>query len=1070
MKLEIITFWGNQVVSNHINKIAIFTLSLALVNSVGLAKPIKKKTVGDFLSQVQDQSRGGRIELQKKNNISLPSSGKNLGFTTKTDSDMDDIKPPRANEIMQSAAQGDFAEYEKILNRQIDELYKLTQKFKNSDNRGELWLRLAELYVEKAVLIDTRKQDEFDKEVKLFNENKIKNRPVLDVRQARELNRKAIQLYDWFLKDFPRDAKVSQALFFLGFNNFELSQFEKGASYYERLIKNYKKSPFVGEAQFSLAEYYFENEKWTLAYNRYAPLVKNKRHRLHNYSIYKGAWCLYRLGKYDQALKYLESIISSSQSTEGEALASKRIVNKEKLENEALRDLIVFFAADKKAADAPQYFRRITGKDNVDSFIEKLAYYYTDKGNQDASRFSFKYLITQNPNSPNAFEYQYQIVQNYFYAKNTQRFREELYSWVRDYGTGSSWVQNNKSNSELMAKSESLRETTLKNYILQQHQTAQNSRAPFSQESASEGYKLYIDQFPKSAQLADMHFYYGELLYDMKKYDEATEQYRWVVENGSQSKFYSKAGSNIIHAAERSLPSDQEFQKKVGNSTDSIPLDTRAEAFIKAADWYLSKFPQGEKAAELKFRIGRLYYQHNQFDRANEVFKEVVRKYQKTKYAEYSANLILDIFNLRKDYVGLEKTGQEMLDMPEIAKSKAGGEIRTILEKASFKKAQDLEVQKKYLESAKQFEIFALQNPKSELALSARYNAAINYERENQALKAIPLFTAISESKVTGSEKLRPTAHRLLAKIYQNASLYDDAIKQYRFAIKESPNDLLIPNYYFNVAVMCEALGRLDEALFAYNKYIELNPKKSEVRETFFTVAELSQKLNRRSIAIENYESYINRGGSDSQKVAESFYQLSQLLKRLKPDESEKYMKRLQSLYRRTQSPTATKYAAEYKFAEAKQTLNDFKSVSLPLDPAKQKKAVEKKIELLNQLTKELTKVVQMNSSEQIISALQLLGEANLHMYTAITRAPLPKGLNEQETIQYKEGIQKIADPFQQKARESYKLAVSRAHELEVYTDSYFEAYRYMNSSEPQEYYSRDEATFESRLVKWSIP
>lgn len=1049
---------------------SIFLSGFFLATLPAIAQSARKKTVGEFLSQVQEQSRGGGIKAGDKKETDLPDSKKDLGFSPKTDSDMDDVKPPRSNEILQSAASGDFAEYERILNKQIDELYKLTQKYKNSENRGELWLRLAELYVEKAVLIDTRKQDEFDKQVKLFNQGQIKTRPVLDNRQARELNRKAIQLYDWFLKDFPRDSKVPQALFFLGFNNFELGQLEKGAKYYEQLIKKHPKSVFVGEAQFSLAEYYFENEKWVLAYNRYAPLVQNKRHRLNQYSVYKAAWCLHRIGKSDQALKYLESIIKFDQTNDGEALATKRIVNKEKLENEALRDIVVFFAAARSASEAPSYFQSLTGKDNVDPFIEKLAYYYTDKGNQDSARISFKYLIEKSPNSPQAFEYQYQIVQNYFYAKNTNRFKDELYGWVKQYGNGSSWAAANSQDSDLIAKSQKLIETTLRNYILQQHQTAQNSRAEFSQSSASEGYKLYISQFPKSNQTADMHFYYGELLYDMKKYDEATEQYRWVVENGSGSKFYSKAAANIIHAAEKSLPSDQELQKKVGNNTEPMALDPRAETFMKAADWYLTKFPQGEKAPELRFRVGRLYYQHNQFDKANEIFKSVVKEYPKTKYSEYSANLILDIFNLKKDYIGLEKTGQELLQVPEISQSKAGGEIRGILEKASFKKAQDLESEKKYLESAQQFEGFAQQNPKSDLALTAKYNAAINYDRENMPLKAIPLFSAVTESKDASAEKMKATAHRLLAKTYQNASLFEDAIKQYRAAIRSSPQDKLIPNYYYNVAVMSEILGRNEEAITAYNQYIELTPKKSEVRDTYFTLGELSLKLKRRTKAIENFESYIERGGSETKKLAKSFYELHEIFEKGKPEEAEKYRKRLISLHKRTQDSTAAKYVAQFKFEEAKKTAQEFKSVSVPQDPAKQKKAVEKKIELLNKLTQDLNQVVQINSAEEIVAALETLGDANKHMYSTIVSAPLPKGLNEQESKLYVDGIKKIAEPFQQKAQESYKLAVSRAHELEIYTEAYRKAYDYMKAQNPREYFGGDVTTFESRLVKWSVP
>jgi TolA-binding protein len=1047
-----------------------FLMMVVAVSRAEAASAQKKKTVGQFLSQVREHSRGGALSPQEKKGTEVPAVKKDLGFKPKTDSDMENIKPPTSSQFLQSAAGGDYDEYEKILNRQIDELFKLTQKFKSSPNRGELWLRLAELYVEKAVLIDTRQQDEFDRQVKLFNQGQRSTRPLLDTRQARDLNRKAIQLYEWFLKDFPRDSKVPQALFFLGFNSFELGQMQKGARYYEDLIRRYPQSSFVGEAQFSLAEYYFENEQWVKAYNRYASLVQNKKHRLSQYSVYKAAWALYRLGKYDQALKYLESLIRSGQGSEGQALASKRIVNKEKLDAEALRDIVVFYAAEGKATEAPAYFQNLTGQTHVNSFIEKLAYHYTDKGNQDSARFCFKYLIEKDPSSSKAFEYQYQIVQNYFYAKNTNRFKDELYGWVKQFGNGSRWAEANSQNLDLTDKSQKLIETTLRNYILQQHQTAQNSRASYSQNSAQEGYKLYLVQFPKSAMAADMHFYYGELLYDMKKYDEATEQYRWVVENGSGSQYYAKAAANIIHAAERSLPTDQELLKKVGNKTDPLPLDPRAETFVKAAEWYLSKFPKGEKVAELQFRIGRLYYQHNQFDKANDIFKQVLKEHPRTNYSEYSANLILDIFNLKKDYLGLEKTGQELLQMPEISQSKAGGEIRGILEKANFKKAQDLEAEKKYLESAQQFEAFARQNPQSDLAVTAQYNAAINYDRENRPLNTIPLLTAIAESQKPGSEKYKPTAHRLLAKTFQGASLFEDAIKHYRAAIKLSPQDPLLPNYFFNVGVLSELLGRTSEAIQAYSEFIEQSKKKSEAKETFFTIAELSQKINRKTQAIQNYESYLERGGSDPKRVASALSELAQLLERSRPSDAEKYKMRLLSLAKRTEDPSALKLAAQIRFQEAQVTARAFKAVRVPQDPNQQKRAVEKKIELLNRLTQELGRVVKMDSSEEIVSALETLGEANFHMASAILQAPLPKGLNEQEMKLYQEGIQKIAEPFRQKATESYQLAVSRGQELEVYSSAYKKAYDFLVSSNLQGYFGAEAKAFESRLVKWSVP
>ncbi len=177
-----------------------------------------------------------------KTDTSLPSS--NLGFKEDVKSvNLDSVKPPRSNEIMQKEG-GDKAEYEKVLEQQIRELYKLTQKFKNSPSRGELWLRLAELYVEKAGLVDGRRQDEYDAKLRAFQAGKTKTKPHLDTADAREYNRKAVQLYEWFQRDFPRDEKNSQALFFLGYNYFELGDVHKGAHFYELLTQGYPNSPF----------------------------------------------------------------------------------------------------------------------------------------------------------------------------------------------------------------------------------------------------------------------------------------------------------------------------------------------------------------------------------------------------------------------------------------------------------------------------------------------------------------------------------------------------------------------------------------------------------------------------------------------------------------------------------------------------------------------------------------------------------------------------------------------------------------------------------------------------------
>ncbi len=1014
------------------------------------------------------QTLGDLFSNAEKGNTDLPNSS--YGFKAPEQKyDLESVKPPKSSQMWIQEGSSSKAQDDKILNQQINELYKLTQRFKNSPNRGELWLRLAELYVEKSTLIDSRKQDEYDAKLRAFQTGKSKVKPKLDTADARDYNKKAIQLYEWFLRDFPKDEKVPQAFFFLGFNYFELGDMNKGAGFYERLTKTYPESQYVAEARFALAEYYFENEKWAQAYKEYAPLIKERNHRLNSFATYKGAWCLFRIGKYSQAMSYLEYIIKSAKKESAAGLTGKKI-DYGRLEAEATRDIVVFYSEGGDPANAAAYFRNLLGGNYLPQ-LERLAYQYSDRGNKDASRDVFKVLIAQNPTSPKAFEYQYQIVQNYYYAKNVNGFKGELQTWVRDYDVGSPWHNANKGNKVLIDNSHKLRETTLRNYVLQMHQTAQNSRAAFSQGQANEAYQLYLKAFPGSPMASDMHFYYGELLYDMNKFDDAAVQYKWVVDNAPQSKFYDKAAQNLILAVEKSIPTDQEMQKRVGNSLEAIPLEPRIERFIKVGLWYIEKFPQSQKTPEIKFRIGRLYYQNNHFDPAIKSFKEIVQKHPNTKYGEYSANLLLDIYNIRKDYVGLEKVGAELLTVSAIASSKTGSDIRGILERASFKKAQDLEGEKKYGDSAQVFESFAKQNPKSELAITAIFNAGVNYERAGKNSAAILAYQEVLRSKDPAAEKLKPKSKRLLAKQYQDSAQFEEAARLYREAALESSQDPLSVNLMFNAAVLYEALGREAEAIRSYNDFTKMNKKKSENVEVLYNIATIQRNSGQKSTAIAKYIEYVELGGRSQERVVESAYWVAVLSREQRAmTRSKEWAAKTFSIQRRfapNKKGVGASYAAKLKLVEANEVFNEFKAITFPRDPSKQKQAADRKLALLAKLNGELSEVIKYDSAEEIVSSLSILGQANLNMVQSILNAPLPAGLNAEEVKQYKAGVEKFAEPFSGKARESFKLAVDRGHELEVYNPAYRDAYSYMSQLDSKTYYSGTEYGSDLRLINW---
>lgn len=1007
-----------------------------MLSSISL--PLKaEETIGEMLKKLKKTGGSNSKIMTSKPLLSLPSytlpkepPRERLNFSA--------IRPTPSSEVVNVEKFGkDRVELEKITDKQIQEMYRLTEKMKNSPNRGELWLRLAELYVEKSDYIRSRRQVEYEERLAKYNKKEISVKPVINLNDASEYNKKAIQLYEYFVRDFKNHPKMDQALYFLGFNYIEMGEFKKGAGFYSRLAQEYPRSHYVGEAHFSIGEYYFDLDKWDLALDSYKKVIKLKNPSTFAISLYKAAWCLHRSGRSAEGLRYLETLIRMSANPSNK-------IDVTRLDNEARRDLVIFYAEGGNPERALPYFNKHLGEEKGTKEVEKLAYYFSDKGEKDKAAYLFKQLIALNRNSPKSYDYQFQIVTNYINFANSQRFREELYVLIKDYGPNSSWSQENKNNQAVMDNSHKTTENFLKTYTLQHHQAAQNSRTKHSQQLAAEGYKIFLAEYPNSASYPDMMFFYGELLYDMEKFGEAAQQYAWVAKNAPQSKYAAKAGMNMILGLEKNLPTEEQMQSRVGNSTEVLEMDPRVKQFIENGEWYLKSFQKGDKNVELRFKVGRLYYLSNHFSEAEKVFKEIVQKFPKTKQAEYAANLLLDMYNLKKDYVGLERVGLEMLSQSEIATSSSASQIKNILERASFKAGEDLEKKKDYLGSAKRFELFTKKYPKSNFILKAHFNAAVNYQRANRLWPSILGFEWVLKNKDKEAVSLQEKAIKILPKMYQSLGMYQKAAYAYAAAGDRNTNPKEALDFYFNAAVIFDALNYVEKATKYYQLYLK-KASNSEKAATYFRLADLTFRNSQYYKAIDYFKEY-NRLGREPELIIESHYKIAEAYKKIRNRKEwdlwrAKVVAVQRNLVPKLRGPGAH-YAAQIRLQNVESVYTHLASIKFPANTARMKKVADEKLSLVNQLNQELAEIIRYDSAEEIVGALELLGRTNAHMNEALLKAPLPPELQKDEAAkqQYMLAVGDMAKPFLGKAIESFQGAVNKGIELETYTGSYFNA------------------------------
>ncbi len=992
----------------------------------------KSKTVGDILKKIERKSE--KVNIQKSQ-ISLPKFQAQQKAAAPT-VDLKSVKPPPSNKLYYEEGT-DEAELERVTDEGINQLYGLSQQYKMSPRRGELWLRLAEQYVEKARLIEFRVMTKNDQAMAAFQAGKLKQRPKVDLSASKEYNKKAIQLYEWFLRDFPKDQKIDQALFFLGFNYFEIGDSKKGQSYYVRLTKEFPNSLYVSESNFALGEYNFENDHFKVALEYYGRVATQKNNRLYAFALYKSSWCYYKMNQSLKGLNYLEQVIYEGRKSKGQKDKSIGGVSRIRLATEAIKDLIVFFAEAGDYKKSRTYFEAVIGEKSANANLAKLAYFYVDTGNRAAARFVFRDLISQDPNSVKAYDYQYAIVKVYGASGDPAVFKKELYDWIAQYGPGSSWQKTNEAEKEAVKKATELMESLLRNNVLQNHQMAQNSRTKSAFTNAKAGYELYFQTFHEGSKIDEMHFFYAELLFDVNDFEKAAYHYTWVVENAPTSAYYDKSLLNSLLSYEKRLPTDEKIRKIVGNTTEPIEFDPSIKAFEKAAFRFVEKSPKGDNVVAVKYRLGALYYLFNQFDASIKLLMEVIKKYPKTQYAKFSANHLLDIYNLRKDYVGLQNAANEILAIPELAHSEIGAQIHDIKLRTDFKVAKDLENKKDYGGSAKMYESFAMRNKGSDLSNMAMFNAAVNYERAGDIIKAIGVYAIIATSTDKKAADIKAKSIKFLPVLFEKTGQYAKAAQSYDAFAKANPKDPLSVEYLFNAAVIYDGMNAFTQAIHNYEVYFEKH-KGHDKFEVLFLIAKIYQRMGQADRAISEYNKYINSGTSNRTGIVEATFTIAKLHERLERGKvARQWFEKTVAVQRRLSSsgkPVGASFAAEAKFKLVYRYYDDLVSIRIPLNPDAQAGALKKKLAILNTLKDQLKSVVAYDDGPQIVAALTTQGQALHHLYTSIMNAPVPKGFKPDEMKEYKAGVQKLADPFKDQAVEAYQSAIQRGHELEAYS------------------------------------
>ena len=422
----------------------------------------------------------------------------------------------------------------------------------------------------------------------------------------------AIALLMQALKEYPKDPDNDRVLYNLAKAYDRRGEIDKVLDSLDRLAKDYPRSAHIEEVQFRRGELLFSLGLPAQAAEAYDAIVTHRPDSpYYEKALYKLAWSHFKEGRYDAAVDAFLPLLQRELSAavpEAKADAPGLSRGEEELVNDILRGAALSLAQLKGAQSLAAYFARRGEQPYEYRLYGTLARLYLEQERIEDAANVYRSFVARHPNDPQAPSFDARILAVYQKGGFNDLLQTAKQDFIKRYEPAAVYWQNNPGaeRGEVLGKvQEYLHEMT--RYA---HAKAQQSKAEADYRQAEHWYALLLQSFPEDPVAAQMHFLFGDILFEDHRYADAVREYQKVAYDYKDAEKGAEAGYAAALAQEKvaeNLSGDakqaavQQSLVALQRFAENYPGDARAPAaLMKAAQEWFTRHdrPQSTAAAQ----------------------------------------------------------------------------------------------------------------------------------------------------------------------------------------------------------------------------------------------------------------------------------------------------------------------------------------------------------------------------------------------------------------------------------------------------------------------------------------
>ena len=863
----------------------------------------------------------------------------------------------------------------KIRERGIKKLEAHLAKEKNPSIRKDILFRLAQLEEQQSEIVSRR--------------GDLKDKKELYEAALRKSN-KALEALRREFPKFSPDATV----FSLAENYSKLKEDKKAEQYYREVIQNYPHSKVVADALLSMGNLYFERHAFFAARNFYGKILSTEEVKLHPYAHYKIAWCYFNESDFPSALAGLEKAIGESRKLQQNG--DKKLG----VEEEALSDLVLFFAEYGNPSEAKDYFEKLVTKEKANELRYNLSKRLFEYGKHLAARDVAKQLLDEKPQKEFVNKLYLILISSAEKTKDRDfglKTAQKLSSWIKD--------ENLKSDDTNRIETEEY----MRQYSQKLHYEAETLKQKEVWEQAKNSYEIYLKTFPNEAETPEVKFRFAVLLLNRK----------------DQLRAYQNVSEALVKMDEKHPRFKEALKVKIQSIELATPTERKAiddKDLLSAYDTYAKHFPTEELGIEAQFKAANLAKNLESPEQTAARFKAVATAHPEHNLAKASISEALAVLVKAEKW---EALGNESKAIETGALLEKDGDLRKKVSEARelslVKITEGLEAAGKYPEAKAQYEKILSESPSESMGIYSLVRlSSLSEQKMNSPREAIKYFSLLRE-KYPAAKEARPALLEL-ARLFDKVNEPRESVKMYKDFASGKTGKLEL-QALTNAAVLLENLGEREQAA---STFFELSKAQTQAKlpkdaaQTYEAGCNnilLSSHTNREKFVLKQIHECsreLSMGGSNALLwQARAAWALDQMADGNQADER---WKKIAGKSIKASAEADRAYIAMAKLKLLEGELESFKTLKFSKTNEKPEANIGKKTKALEAFEKSAEVVIKIGSEKQILAAKNLVRQAYLDFAETMEQSALPKALSEADKEELRKTFLAFAQDFKNKA------------------------------------------------------